>query len=759
MSEGAFHTLAPSTAGSESLRLLLEGAPIAIVTLDAQHRITALNARADSLFGYEREELVGGPFEQLVPAGGPAHAVGTRDVFGVRKDGSTVPIELGLSTISTPAGDIVMAAITDVTERKRAEDRLWAVIEGVPTATILVDDDGLVVMTNAEAQRLFGYERGELLGKSAEMLVPVRFRNAPGGWRQHFLTPSLRTIGAARELYGLRKDGTEVPIEIGLNPLELGESRFMLAAITDITERKRAEERLRAVIEAAPSATVLVDGSGRVAMTNAEAERLFGYRREELLGQSVERLLPQQFRKIHVVQRDGYLAKPTKRSMGAGRDLFGLRKDGTEIPIEIGLNPLHLGDSRYVLASIIDITERKRGEKLRKLTAEFGQRALGAAHSGRLKHEAAELIARVTGAPFVRIGEVDPDGTQITFNAGVGWPKALTEDHVLPVALSPQAAETIRAGQPVIVDAPGAKFPPSEESAARGIVGSATVPIRTKGAVVGLINVGFTTHQKFSQDNLSFLLGVGTILGMAIERDRREQRIEQLNVELQHRYGELETFSYSVAHDLRAPLRAVSGFASALEEDYAEMLDAEAKRYIGLIVGGATQMGHLIDALLELSRLSRQEITLAEVDVTGMARSIVSELHGMEPERNVVATVEPNLTAAADPALLRNVVQNLLGNAWKFTRGRDPALIRFEAKKVNGQTVFSISDNGVGFKTEYPEEIFAPFKRLHGKTFEGTGIGLATVARIVARHGGRVWAESEPGAGATFFFTLGPDGA
>jgi signal transduction histidine kinase len=242
---------------------------------------------------------------------------------------------------------------------------------------------------------------------------------------------------------------------------------------------------------------------------------------------------------------------------------------------------------------------------------------------------------------------------------------------------------------------------------------------------------------------------------MAIDRHRREQRIGRLNVELQHQYDELETFSYSVAHDLRAPLRAVAGFASALEEDYGPILDEEAKRFISLIVGGAAQMGGLIDALLSLARVSRQEITRTAINLSSIAASIVTDLQLADPARNVIATVVPGLMASGDPALLRNVLANLLSNAWKFTRGRDPARIRFDAQFVDGETAYSVSDNGVGFFTEHPEELFAPFKRLHGKSFEGTGIGLATVARIVHRHGGRVWAHSEPDLGTTIYFTLG----
>jgi signal transduction histidine kinase len=138
-----------------------------------------------------------------------------------------------------------------------------------------------------------------------------------------------------------------------------------------------------------------------------------------------------------------------------------------------------------------------------------------------------------------------------------------------------------------------------------------------------------------------------------------------------------------------------------------------------------------------------------------MARSVIRDLHLGEPDRHVVASVAPGITVQGDPALLRNVLANLIGNAWKFTRGRDPAVIRFEARSIYGERVCAVVDNGIGFATERPDELFAPFKRLHGRTFEGTGIGLATVARIVYRHGGRVWAESEPGAGSTFYFTLG----
>ena len=404
-----------------------------------------------------------------------------------------------------------------------------------------------------------------------------------------------------------------------------------------------------------------------------------------------------------------------------------------------------------------DVNERERAAELRELNAEFGQYALATVELARLKQRAVELVARAMPAPFVRIGELDAAGTAVAFTANVGWPAYLIDDRSLALAESPQGQQSIRSGQPIFLERVDESSPlrPSAEAMALGIVASATIPIRGRDGVVAVLHVGLRGPHTFSPDDVNFLVSIGSNIGLAIDRNRREQRITDLNAELQRRNRELETFSYTVAHDLRAPLRAMAGFASALEEDYASTLDAGAQRYIGLIVKGAQQMGDLIDALLALARVSSQGLSYGNVNLTAIARSIVTELRAHDPGRNTDVTVEDGLTVEGDPVLLRNVLANLLGNAWKFTRDRDPGLIRVEAHALHGKTVYVVKDNGVGFSSKHPDEVFAPFKRLHGKSFEGTGIGLATVARIVQRHGGRVWAESEPGAGAAFYFTLG----
>jgi len=249
----------------------------------------------------------------------------------------------------------------------RTIEELLAIIDSVPTAIIVVDSGGAITMVNAQAERLFGYDKSEMLGRSIEILVPHRFRPAHPQQRGLFAKhPSARPMGAGRDLYGLCKDGTEFPVEIGLNPIHTGDGMLVVSAIVDISERKRLEARFRATVEFAPTAMMMVDANGLIQLVNAELERLFGYDRSELLRQPVEVLLPERFRGVHPVLRSGYFAAPEARRMGAGIDLFALRKDGTEFPVEIGLNPVTTDEGTFVLSAVVDISERAQTKALKR---------------------------------------------------------------------------------------------------------------------------------------------------------------------------------------------------------------------------------------------------------------------------------------------------------------------------------------------------------------------------------------------------------
>jgi light-regulated signal transduction histidine kinase (bacteriophytochrome) len=251
------------------------------------------------------------------------------------------------------------------------------------------------------------------------------------------------------------------------------------------------------------------------------------------------------------------------------------------------------------------------------------------------------------------------------------------------------------------------------------------------------------------------------------DRKLAERQIRQLNAELEQRVAlrtaeleaanrELEAFSYSVSHDLRAPLRSMDGFAQALLEDYADKLDETARGYIRRVRDASQRMAELIEGILELSRIVRQDMHREPVDLSALAGEIVAGLAAREPQRIVEARIAQGLVADGDRRLLRAVLENLLGNAWKYTSRHGSARIEFGADAgSNGKILYFVRDDGAGFDMKYADKLFGAFQRMHGATeFEGHGVGLATVQRIIRRHGGRIWAEAQVEKGATFFFTL-----
>jgi signal transduction histidine kinase len=219
---------------------------------------------------------------------------------------------------------------------------------------------------------------------------------------------------------------------------------------------------------------------------------------------------------------------------------------------------------------------------------------------------------------------------------------------------------------------------------------------------------------------------------------------------------ELESFAYSVSHDLRTPLRSLEGFSQAVVEDYHDKLDEDGKRYLKRIQDAAVLMGKLIDDLLQLSRITRSDMNREKIDLSQMAGLVIDELKKHDPDRKVEVKIQPGLAAQADPRLLRLVLENLIGNAWKFTGKTRSPIIEIGGFQHEGTTAYFVRDNGAGFDMAYADKLFQPFQRLHKSTdFSGTGIGLASVQRIIRRHGGKVWAEGKEGAGAAFYFTLG----
>lgn len=257
------------------------------------------------------------------------------------------------------------------------------------------------------------------------------------------------------------------------------------------------------------------------------------------------------------------------------------------------------------------------------------------------------------------------------------------------------------------------------------------------------------------KDSRGKLTGASKVARDITERKRAEEALAHARDAAEAASRELEAFSYSVAHDLRAPLRGMNGFAQVLIDTYQDKLDADGQDWLHEIVLNARKMGDLIDGLLALARITRGELRPERADLSGVAREVAARLRASEPERSVEVRVQPDLHADVDLRLARALLDNLLDNAWKFTRRAPAACIEFGASTKDGGPAFFVRDNGAGFDMAFAGKLFAPFQRLHtADEFPGTGIGLATVQRIVHRHGGRIWAEGAVGAGATFYFTL-----
>ena len=378
--------------------------------------------------------------------------------------------------------------------------------------------------------------------------------------------------------------------------------------------------------------------------------------------------------------------------------------------------------------------------------------------------EALRALRRVAGADRVAVLLVDGGGL-MRFAAWDGLSagyRAAVEGH------SPWAADEANAQPRLVADA---ALDPATAALlpvlrAEGIASLAFIPIAHQGRLLGKFMLYFDAPHTPPDEAVRLALTVAEYLALAVSRQRAVDEVRQLNAELEERVRnrtrqlelanrDMEAFCYSVSHDLRAPLRALDGFARILLEDAAPLLDETDRDNLRRIIAASERMGRLMDDLLRLSRVGRAGMRLGNTDLSGLAAEIIDRLHAQAPQRRLRKRIAPGLAAPADAGLMRIALENLIGNAWKYTGASAEAQIEFGRHDRDGRPCYYARDNGAGFDMRYAAKLFTPFQRLHSPgEYEGNGIGLAIVQRIIQRHGGRVWAEAQPGRGATFWFTL-----
>jgi PAS domain S-box-containing protein len=670
-----------------------------------------------------------------------------------------------------------------VTERERAEGALGKSLPAGEQAlkefadlkfaldqhaiVAVTDIKGTITYVNEKFCAISQYSKDELVGQDHRILNS-------GHHSKEFFKQMYQTIASGKvwhdEIKNRAKDGSFYWVDATIVPLldAGGKPRQYMAIRTDVTERKRAEEareRLAAVVESSDDAIISKTLDGTINAWNRGAEQVFGYAAAEVIGEPMVILMPAE----RVNEESDILTRIRRGESVEHFETVRVRKDGRRIDVSVTISPIRDSSGVIVGASKIarDITERKLKEEQRKQSElqlagqsqELARRADELAHSRRALETQTVMLQSVLDSMGEGLIAADLEGHFLIWNNAAKklmgrdaadlpterWTphyKVYLPDGITPCP--PESLPLVRAlhGESVQME----MMVEHPERANRVCLEVTARPLRD------------------SQGNLG---GGVAVLRDITERKAAEQKVQELNQNLEARViertaelkaanKELEAFTYSVSHDLRAPLRHISGFTKILVEKFHSSLPAEAQQHLQLIAQGANRMGQLVDELLKLARLGRQALSVEVTELSFLVKDVVTLLAPETVGRQVEWKIDELPSAECDPVLIRQVFQNLISNALKYSRPRSPAVIEIGRTEKEGETVIFVKDNGVGFDMRYMDKLFGVFQRLHlAEEFEGTGIGLATVERIIKKHGGRVWVEAELDRGATFYFTLG----
>lgn len=609
-------------------------------------------------------------------------------------------------------------------------------------------------------------------------------------------------------IYGLftRLALTDLPLSGNL-PLIIM-AVVMSLAITREIRRQQEELQLtiqknevfqKAILDYAGHAIISGTPEGIITSFNPVAERMLGYTAAEMIG----KLTPEVFHDpAEVIQRAQEFSAELGTAIAPGFEVFVakarrnlpnehewtyIRKDGSRFPVLLTVTALHdnSGEINGFLGLAVDISERKRAEisllaseqRLKQqqdaLIELAHHQEYAAEHIERVVAATTETVTRTLQVASTSVWQMDQENKSLTCLDLFDSKSNRHSNHRQFEETSYSADLSILAQNKAIAmndirSTPALREVTDSYKQPAGNKAMLQAPLQRAGMMTGVLSCEHADETRsWTTDEQNFANAVANFLSLCMElhdhqhtseelmlhRDHLEEMVNERTTALKTANAELEAFTYSVSHDLRAPLRSIDGFANILEEDYTEVLDDTAQGYLRRIRNGIQNMGKLIDGLLQLSRVNRADLLFSRVDLSKLASDIVSDLRTDAPHRQVDIRIAADLVTLGDKNLLHIVLTNLLSNAWKYTSQTKNARIEFDKQLVNGVTTFYIRDNGVGFNMEYAHKLFVAFQRLHGIEFPGAGVGLATVARVIERHRGRVWAAAEVDMGAVFYFT------
>jgi PAS domain S-box-containing protein len=604
------------------------------------------------------------------------------------------------------------------------------IVETTSQGVWLIDGRGVTTYVNRRMADMLGYSVEEMVGRSV-------FRFMDQGWRDKALArysdPATSEIQNYEFKY-IRKDGTDLWASVTANPIlsEKGRLKAGLAMVTDITEKRAAEaalrkseDRYRQIVETTDEGVWLINRHGVTTFVNQRMADMLGYTVDEMLGKQVFRFTDREWRDW-ALERYGDYNDTEKHTY----EYKYYRKDGSELWAQVTANPILEENGRIVggLAMVTDITEKLEAEKaIRESEARFRQMAESVEEAFFLRTRDRMLYIspsyeKIFGRSCESLLE-NPDSYLETIHPD-------DRDRIL---------EAIRAEREEAV-----KF--KEEFRV----------VWPNGEVRWIKVLSYIVDRSGGEHRTAGVVEDITERVLRDEELRRSRgKLEEQTRLLAATNQELEAFAYTVSHDLQAPLRRINGWIKLIMLDLSQSVDEELLGYIRLVDSNSREMRQLVDVLLDFSRMMRKELVRGDVDLGGLAHKLVDELRHEQPQRKLKLSIAAGLHCTGDAQLLSVVMGNLISNAWKYTSREKIAEIEIGALEQEDRTVFYVRDNGVGFNPAHAERMFMPFQRLHTEEeFKGLGIGLATVQRIIHRHDGRIWAESRPGEGATFYFTI-----